>query len=166
MRFEYLCLHKTFFSLHDQQPVWLPPVVLFSTNCAPPLCGLSPRDPPNVVFQRETVAVWTQERHCDSSLSSNCDDTPQIVRASEHDLLRNAHFFSLVLCYQFERLFLSCRRPILRLSSFLQKVSLYSSHVSFLKAVKPFFTIGSLQSVSWQHFSCSKYFLADDSCCH
>ena len=39
-------------------------------------------------------------------------------------------------------------------------------HVPFFKAVKPFFIIGSLQSVSWQHFTCSKYSLAGDSCCH
>ena len=42
MRFEYLGLLKTFSSLYDQNPVWLLPVALFSTNRAPPLCGFSP----------------------------------------------------------------------------------------------------------------------------
>ena len=71
MRFENLCLLKTFSSLQDQQPFRLPPVILLSTNCAPQLCGVSPRDPPNIVFQRETVAIRAQVRQCDSSLSSN-----------------------------------------------------------------------------------------------
>ena len=94
MRFEDLHLLKIFTCLHDQKPVRLPPVVLFSTNCAPPLCGFSGRDPPHEVFQRETVAVWAQVRHCDSSLSANgLNDSPQVVRTSEHDLLHNAHLF-------------------------------------------------------------------------
>ena len=62
------------------------------TNCAPPLCTFSSRDPPNMVFQWGTVAVRAQVRHCDSSLSSDWrDDAPQVVRASEHDLLHTAH---------------------------------------------------------------------------
>ena len=71
--------------LHDQKPVSVASSFTFlSTNRAPPHCGmLSPRDPLNVLFQRETVAVWAQVRHCDSSLSSNGrNDPPQIVCTS------------------------------------------------------------------------------------
>ena len=62
MRFEDLGLLNIVTCLYDQKPVRLLPVALFSTNCAPPFCGFSPRDPPNVVFQRETVAVRAQVR--------------------------------------------------------------------------------------------------------
>ena len=50
-------------------------------------------------------------------------------------------------------------------TSFL-KVFWYSSHGPFFQSVKPLFIIDSLQSVSWQHLTCSKYFLTDESCCH
>ena len=106
MCFEDLGLLNTFPCLHDQKLVRLPPVILFSTNCAPPLCVFSGSDPPIAVFQKETVAVQAQVRHCDTSLSSDGrDDTPQVVRTSEHDLLHSAHLFDLVLFYQVERLF-------------------------------------------------------------
>ena len=54
MRSEELGLVDTFASLHHQEPVWLHPI--FS-----PICMLLlPRDPPNVVFHRETVAMRAQ----------------------------------------------------------------------------------------------------------
>ena len=58
-----------------------------------------PRDPPNVVFQRETVAVRAKVGHCDSTLSSNwCEDAPQAISALGHDLLHNAHLSCFILC--------------------------------------------------------------------
>ena len=58
MRSEDLGLINTFTCLHHQKPVWLPPVVFLSTDRAPPfVTPFSPRDPPNVVFQQETVTM-------------------------------------------------------------------------------------------------------------
>ena len=57
MRFEDLCLLKTFSCLYNHEPVRLLPMVLLSTNCAPPICISSPRDPPNVVSQGKVVAT-------------------------------------------------------------------------------------------------------------
>ena len=74
MRFEDFRLLKTFPHLHDQKPVRLPPVILFSTNCAPPLCVFSGRDPPTVVFQRETSVLRIPARR--SSLSPICSLPP------------------------------------------------------------------------------------------
>ena len=61
MRIEDFGLVDTSTCLYDlKQPVWLLPVVLFSTNRAPPIIMLSSRDPPNVVFQRISVAMQAQ----------------------------------------------------------------------------------------------------------
>ena len=107
-----------------------------------------------------------QARHCDSSLSSNWrDDTPQVVCTSKHDLLHNAHLFCLVLCYLLKGFLNSAKGPF-RVFHVSSESVLKFFPVFIFTAVKPFFIIGSLQSVSWQHFTCSKYSLAGDSCCH
>ena len=113
MRFEDLRLLNSFPCLKDQKPVRLLPIVLFSTNRTPPASVLlSSRDSPNIIFQGETVAVRAKVRHCDTSLSSDGrNDSPQVVRTFEHDLLHNAHLFCLVLCYQAERLFYPVEGP-------------------------------------------------------
>ena len=141
IRFEDLGLIYTFTCLYNQEPVWLLPILFFSTNCAPPLHMFSPRDPPNVVFQKETVTMRTQVGHCNASLSSGW----------RNDFLQNVHLFCLVLCYLLKGLFNSVKGPFRGLH--------FSS-----EGVLIFFPIfGSLQSVSSQLFSCSKYSLAGDS---
>ena len=114
MCLEYLGLLNTFTCLYDQKAFfgcvqsYLSPQIAHHQFVVFP-----PRDPPNVVLQRETVAMWAQIRHCDSSLSSNWrDDAPQVVRAPEHDLLHNAHLFCLVLCYLFKGFFNSVKGPV------------------------------------------------------
>ena len=53
-----------------------------------------------------------QVGHCDFSLSSYWrDDAPQVVRASEHDFLHNAHLLRFILSYQPERFFTSVKGP-------------------------------------------------------
>ena len=81
-----------------------------ASNRTPPAGVLLPsRDPPSVIFQGETVA---QVRHCDTSLSSDGrNDSQQVVRTFEHDLMRNAHLLDLVLCYHVERLFYPVEDP-------------------------------------------------------
>ena len=107
-------LVNTVTCLHHQKPVWLLPVVLFSTDCGPPIVtSFSPRDPPNEVFRRETVAIRTQVGHRDSSLSSKWrDDASQVVRASDHDFLHNAQLSCLILCYLLEGFFYSVKGPL------------------------------------------------------
>ena len=85
---------------------------IFSTNCGPPICGLSCRDPPDVVFQRETVSMRAQVRHCDSSLSSRWrNGASRVVCASKHDLLHGAQLFCLVLCHLLKSFFNSVKGP-------------------------------------------------------
>ena len=48
---------RNFPCMHDQQPVWLSPVVLFLHTLRSTTLYVFPRDPPNVVFQRVTVAM-------------------------------------------------------------------------------------------------------------
>ena len=50
-------------------------------------------------------------------------------------------------------------------TSFLE-VLLYSSHSPLFNAKKPCFIILCVQSVSLQHFTCSKYSLTGNFCCH
>ena len=127
--------------LHDQEPVRKLPIVPFSTDHAPPLRGFSPRDPQDAVFQGETVAMRAQERHRDSSLSSNWrDDSPQVVRASDHNFLHNNHLFCLLKCF-FYSVKGTFPLPLLQ-----PKMPLYSSPSPLFRAAKPFFII----------FPCSK----------
>ena len=61
MCFEDLGLIDTLTYLYDQKAVWLLPIVFLSTNRAPPIVApFSPRYPPDLVFQRETVAMRAQ----------------------------------------------------------------------------------------------------------
>ena len=167
MRFEDLRLLNTTTGLYDQKPIRLLPIVLFSTNCAPLLRGFSPRDPPNVVLHGETVAVQAQVRHCDSSLPSRShNDSPQVVRTLEHDLLHNAHLFDVVLCYLLKGFLNSVKGAFRGFRFSSEGLFLFFPRSIFFKAVKPFFIIDSLQSMSWQHFTFSKYSLAGDSSCH
>ena len=53
MRSEELGLVNTFACLHHLEPVWLLPVVLFSTDPTPPICVLFPQS----LFHRETVTM-------------------------------------------------------------------------------------------------------------
>ena len=78
MRFEDLGLINTFTCLYNQEPVWLLPIVLFSSDPTPPTVTLSsPRDPPDVVFQGEIVAIRAQVGHRNTSLPSGWrDDAP------------------------------------------------------------------------------------------
>ena len=101
MRFHDLGLVHTFACLQHQEPVWLLPVVFFSTARAPPIVTpFSPRDPPNVVFQGETVAIRAQVGHRNYSLPSRWrDDASQIICASDHDFLHNAQLSCLTLSY-------------------------------------------------------------------
>ena len=123
------------------------PVVFFSTNCAPPTCMLSPRDPPKVVFHRETVTIWTQVGHCNSSLSSHWrNDASEAVSASDHEFLHDAQLSCLILCYLLERFPSFCRMPILwlLLHSTL-KVLLCSSQSPLFRTIKHCFVILSVQ---------------------
>ena len=82
---------KTFTSLHNQKPVRLPRVVLFSTKCTPPVV-FSSRDPPNV------LAMIRRKNSVLLSIT--------LLIFLSHPVLPT------------RRPLLSCRRPILRLSSF------------------------------------------------
>ena len=73
---------------------------------------LSPRDPPNVVLQKETVAMRTQVGHCNASLSSYWrNDASQVVCASDHDFLRDARLSCLIRCYLLEGFLCSVKSP-------------------------------------------------------
>ena len=102
MCFDEHGLVDTFTCLYDQKPVWLLPIVFLSTDRAPPLVApLSPRDPPDVVFQRETVAIRAHVGHSNASSSSVWrKGAPQVVRASDHNFLHNTQLCCLVLCHQ------------------------------------------------------------------
>ena len=61
MCFEDHGLIDTLTYLYDQKPVWLLPIVFLSTTRAPPIdAPFSPGYPPDLVFQRETVAMRAQ----------------------------------------------------------------------------------------------------------
>ena len=113
MRFEDLGLVNTFAFLHHQEPVWLLPVVCFSTDCAPPsVTPFSPGNPPNVVYQRETVTTRAQERHGHASLSSRwLNDASQVFCASDHDFLNDAQLPCLILRHLLEGFLYSVKSP-------------------------------------------------------
>ena len=70
------------------------PITLTTTRRTPPialLLAVPRRNPPNVVFKRESVTTWAYVRQSDSNLTFDWhDDPPQEVRALLQNLLRNA----------------------------------------------------------------------------
>ena len=89
MRFEDLGLINPFTCLYNLEPVWLLPVVCLRRSRTTNLYDFHhTRDPPDIVFQEETVAIRTQVGHCNASLSSRWrNDASQVVCASDHDFL-------------------------------------------------------------------------------
>ena len=70
-------------------------------------------------------------------------------------------------CFSLRALnFFTFLKPMPRLSLHFWKCSCILHHSPLLKARKPCFIILCVQSVSLQHFTCSKYSLAGDSSCH
>ena len=126
--------------LYDQKSVWLLPIVFLSTDRTPPIVAPFPSwDPPDIVFQGETVAVRAQIGHCDSSLSSNWrDDTPQVISTSNHDLLHNAQLFCLILCYSRSKASLILSKVHSEAFTSFLKAFLYSSQSPPFRSVKPF----------------------------
>ena len=81
MRSEDLGLVHTFACLHHQKPVWLLPVVFFSTDRAPPVCMFShTRDPPNVVSSSKVCGkpIWEGVWPYLDSIDSVCLHTASI----------------------------------------------------------------------------------------
>ena len=75
--------------LYDQDSVRSPPIILRTPPAALPL-SVPRRDPPNVVFKRETVAMRVYTRQGDTSLTFDWHDDPlQEVRALARNIRRN-----------------------------------------------------------------------------
>ena len=76
------------------------------------------------------------------------DDTPQEISASEHDLLHTAPL-SVSSCATNSKAFFIMSKAHSEAFIFFLKVSLYSSHVPFFKAVKPFYSISLVPNILW-----------------
>ena len=165
MRFVDLGLVNTFACLHNQEPVWLLPVIFFSTDCAPPIVApFSSRNPPNVVFQWETVTTLAQLRHRSASLSSRWrNDASQVICAS--DFLHDVQLPCLILRHLLEGFLYSIKSPFRGFYCSSENAFVFFQS-PLLRATKPRFIILCVQPVSSQHLTCSKYSLAGDSSCH
>ena len=169
MSFEYLRLINTITCLYDQKPVrWLP-IVFLSTSPSrtPPSCVLCHhRDPPNVAFQGKLL----QCGHKQDIVAPPCPPTGAMMRRKLSVLLIMLSCTMLIFlassCATCSKASLILSKAHSAASTSFLKVFLYSSQFPPFKAMKPFFIILSVQSVSWQHFTCSKYSLAGDPSCH
>ena len=98
MRFEDLGLTNTFACLHHQKPFWLLPVVLFSTDRAPPLGKLL------YCVHKHDIATPP----CPSRWR---DDASQIICDSYYDCNDDAQHFCFILCHLLESFFYSVKSP-------------------------------------------------------
>ena len=108
------------------------------TDCAPPIVApFSHRNPPNVVFQRETVTMMAQLRHRSSSLSSRWrNDASQVICASDHDFLHDVQLPCLILRPPARKLPLFYQNAHSAAFTSVLKMFLYSSQSPLFRATK------------------------------
>ena len=136
----------------------------FSTYRTTPICMLFPsRDTPNVVFQGETATMRAQVWHSDASLPP-CwrDSAPKVTCTSYHDFLDSAQLPCILLRHLLEGFFFSVRGPF-RGCHFISESACVFFPVTSFQRKEGSFIILRVQSVSLQHFTCSKYSLAGDA---
>ena len=113
MRCEHLGLTGTVACLHHQQPVGRSSIIICLHSCAPPAAVLLPSsNPPHVVLQGKTVAIWATIQHRDTSLSSRWrNDAPQEICTLQHNSLYDAQSTRLIFCHLFKGLTYSFESP-------------------------------------------------------
>ena len=162
MRFEDLGLIGTFACLHHQQPVWRPPnhIYLHKSHTTS-WCASSQLRPTKRSLPEEKLL---QCGHKYDIVTPPCPPAGAMMRRKWSVLLNIFLHGTQLSCLIFRRLFegflYSVKGPFRGFC--LDSVSQSPP----FNAKKACFIILGAQAVSLQHFTCSKYSLASDSCCH
>ena len=153
--------------LHHQQPVGRSPIMFFSTDCAPPAAMLLPSlNPPHVVLQGKLLQLG----HRYDIVTPPCPPAGAMMRRSKSVLFNIIHCTMLNLPASSSTTFAKASRILSKAHSVAPTSTLKmlkcASHSPLFQRKKASFIILGVQSVSVQHFTCSRSSLAGDSCGH
>ena len=164
---EDLSLVDTFACLHHQQPVWRPSIIFFHGSHTTNWCAFSPLRPAKRSLPQDTCL---QCGHKYDIVTPPGPPVGGMMRRKQFVLLNIPSCTVLSFLASSFATFskASCSLPKAHSGAFAWtlKIPLYSSQSPPFNARKARFIILRVQSVSLQHFTCSKYSLAGDSRCH